>query len=1197
VITKRLFSLKINVLLFTLEQVMDGILSLIEGEDPSKPAAMVHVVQAWLTPVRPAFSFIGRYVPEHEFQAAELDGKLSIAGKKDFEDWLRESTTLVVNTEINVQLGEFTIKKNAVQPLPQYMMQDDDFISVFRRVTTDDVIQCADVKNTTNRKWVRLVGLGYDLQLWAPDTRRPTIPMKNSYENCSATWVKDIFDPWKNMVLPDVELYFLSDAVLGQTFIQDLEVITMCGYSENLPPAGTEKGRRDSKQDSNPPVTLKEVVVYRYPRVFHIFNVVEYGRRWYRQLIFSSEPDLSLHEMKMSRQELNQTILECSGDSSKMIDSALSLVISKDALEEGSGKLTYIPSRLLSGLMPSSLLNQYNFWQHEDDSLTGYMPVLESNKSVTRSMLKVQLRKIGGSDMEGFCNAVADAHISRIVIADGNPSQTDNEKEFDSRPDTSKPIEYLVNLMSVLSQYVKKYNNNGDSVGPVSRIKELVDFDGETATLHALVRLVLRLDCLANVLAWSKSDPSQPNATISIDTIELPRLRLTFEKKVSTAGIVQYVCVEQTGMFLTGYDDSLRFADLLQGLPRAVLLSNADNEYFVLLPAIAKPVLTRALGSGPATYNMVMSMTNKVWLANTGEAAYFTYPIHSSGCFMSSRSIASSLYLLVLRLMSRDYRDAFRLIESCVCDSVLTPQEKQIYDVIGTIKDDFHPDVHACRLKLYFVTYGCSDVMPYQFSVESELVGYVSRIRLISSYCKLSPDEEIFLTAHVPMENQALNLTNRERLIRASFNLSFDAYSKKASDRVFTAEYPRAVDLSAESLSYAEPLDLSLLDIEKEKMSSFLKKLTFGQYTRPDPVNGPQAIALLMKFFDNNSKPGFFLLYELFTGALPIVILREDKSRDLASVLMSILNDDGVSGIQSVILRIMESHNDLSSKMPPFEDRRKLKLPKLTGLDIFQAHVKVAAGFVQSSMDELQLEKLAFKRTSPFRNPDSIQASMTLDGASDYYEGRSWLNPRITDFARPKRSVSSSAIPPQLTKIAAYYTVSEVSFFLGSPLHSIDLRNYVEQKSLANRGEAAVSSESPLRVMLHPSSNSHIARSAVNRLEQDVADFSVDENKGVLPVLKTINTTGGALVGAGLDRALSAMTSMIAALEKLRERDAAIVKSGVQELLDFANSDTPDKHGNVYAIAHSLQQKAGTEVPMVRTHSQSDCPSLNKAHT
>jgi hypothetical protein len=51
------------------------------------------------------------------------------------------------------------------------MMENVDFITVFHAVTSDDVIQCADVKITTNRKWVRLVGLGYDIQWWAADSR------------------------------------------------------------------------------------------------------------------------------------------------------------------------------------------------------------------------------------------------------------------------------------------------------------------------------------------------------------------------------------------------------------------------------------------------------------------------------------------------------------------------------------------------------------------------------------------------------------------------------------------------------------------------------------------------------------------------------------------------------------------------------------------------------------------------------------------------------------------------------------------------------------------------------------------------------------------------------------------------------------------------------------------------------------------
>ena len=167
---------------------------------------------------------------------------------------------------------------------------------------------------------------------------------------------------------------------------------------------------------------------------------------------------------------------------------------------------------------------------------------------------------------------------------------------------------------------------------------------------------------------------------------------------------------------------------------------------------------------------------------------------------------------------------------------------------------------------------------------------------------------------------------------------------------------------------------------------------------------------------------------------------------------------------------------------------------------------------------------------------------------------------------------------------------------MDTPLGGIDVDLFVEKKSLVDRGELPVISESPLRVMLHPSSNSFIARNAVNRLEQDVGDFAADENKGVLPVLKAINSTVGSLVGAALDRALSSMTSMVAALDKLRERDAAIVKEGVKELLDFCNSKVFTQESSVRAIAHSLKQKAGIEVPMVRITVDCECNSRHYLH-
>ena len=164
----------------------------------------------------------------------------------------------------------------------------------------------------------------------------------------------------------------------------------------------------------------------------------------------------------------------------------------------------------------------------------------------------------------------------------------------------------------------------------------------------------------------------------------------------------------------------------------------------------------------------------------------------------------------------------------------------------------------------------------------------------------------------------------------------------------------------------------------------------------------------------------------------------------------------------------------------------------------------------------MNVDQLAYRRTTQYVPPDRVQcapileitsttnnnttSTITADSAAsmtnEYFDGRAWLNPRIMDFACAKRRVSSASVPQTLRKLSSFYTPTEVAFFLGSPLHAIDLRIYVEQKTLAARGEAAVTNQTPLRVMQHPSSNSHVARTSVTRLEQDIVDFAADENIG-----------------------------------------------------------------------------------------------------
>jgi hypothetical protein len=108
----------------------------------------------------------GRFVPDTE--KAQLQKlRQSIDHTHDFEEWLRLTTTLSVDTEVNVQLGEFTLKKHQMQLLPDEILGCQDFVTVFGHVdpTLGESVRCAEVKNTTYRSWLRLVGRRHDVQV------------------------------------------------------------------------------------------------------------------------------------------------------------------------------------------------------------------------------------------------------------------------------------------------------------------------------------------------------------------------------------------------------------------------------------------------------------------------------------------------------------------------------------------------------------------------------------------------------------------------------------------------------------------------------------------------------------------------------------------------------------------------------------------------------------------------------------------------------------------------------------------------------------------------------------------------------------------------------------------------------------------------------------------------------------------------
>ncbi|CAK9107070.1 Calmodulin [Durusdinium trenchii] len=109
--------------------------------------------------------------------------------------------------------------------------------------------------------------------------------------------------------------------------------------------------------------TWKEFVVYKERRVVHVFNLVSHGRKMYRQLVFSSNARYGFHGLQPS-----SAMFGACGDLKAILTLEQSLIVTRNQ----SGFVeTFVPSRLLFGVIPSGLLEAYQFWHGADGVLRG----------------------------------------------------------------------------------------------------------------------------------------------------------------------------------------------------------------------------------------------------------------------------------------------------------------------------------------------------------------------------------------------------------------------------------------------------------------------------------------------------------------------------------------------------------------------------------------------------------------------------------------------------------------------------------------------------------------------------------------------------------------------------------------------------------------------------------------------------------
>lgn len=123
-----------------------------------------------------------------------------------------------------------------------------------------------------------------------------------------------------------------------------------------------------------------EIFVFRSLEMVQVYHVTSHGRRFYRVLEYTSNTKFTLRDMQPSIKDRQQPwpSWERHGAGHPYQDhwdNPLSCVITRGSefpQNLSGGTETFVPERLLYGILPHALLTQYLFWQDEEDNLRGY---------------------------------------------------------------------------------------------------------------------------------------------------------------------------------------------------------------------------------------------------------------------------------------------------------------------------------------------------------------------------------------------------------------------------------------------------------------------------------------------------------------------------------------------------------------------------------------------------------------------------------------------------------------------------------------------------------------------------------------------------------------------------------------------------------------------------------------------------------
>eukprot|EP01127_Copromyxa_protea_P015833 TRINITY_DN4616_c0_g1_i6.p1 TRINITY_DN4616_c0_g1~~TRINITY_DN4616_c0_g1_i6.p1 ORF type:complete len:2171 (-),score=323.68 TRINITY_DN4616_c0_g1_i6:5955-12314(-) len=821
-------------------------------------------------------------------------------------------TTERGTTHVNMQTGEVYVGNRLGMPVPQEIVGNPDFRHIFK----SDIPYCTVVQNREHltsihiqhdnynyyvEAWAPIKNLGHELEIASKvgnkkevSNRKPSFvnaPVMEkvegggeesfltylghsweTYHPGQCGWLSSLFDP----VLAEASTFGNSRS---KSLSGAVRIWMRTGSSPEGDDAPTlvmfvSPSGSIEECDGNPG-RFYEVYANQKHKSFEVYALLEIGRKTQRSLCFSSNSETSLAYLAGDiRKRKKPFVLGCERQGGNFFGFMFEL----------GGDLTACPgSGSLHDVSVASVIIRR---KSSDTDLIHTDPDRGWEEFVTSDALR------------GLIPEVLLEQYDFWKVADNSVIKGYPKEPKDDWSDYA--ITLFLQENEGRSECVIKRQNQRESMILLNLTVSEVD-----SALGNLSTALSSLDSLSHVLVWSRSEPKISREEVEISVIELPRLRIRFVMKKDEEG-VRFESLDHTGLYLSNEQQH----QWQRILPHSLVLENQLKERFLLVPNY--PLHPISITSCPLS-SQITSLRTSDWFENV-KTRFYLYPIHLSEVFLKTETLSSSLYLVLVSLMRRDYEGVAKMLGSCSTDTPLSKEELWILGMVrhtiipgpGVVIDT-HPNAVAIRLKLaLLVIESGAKTIPWQYDgtvlegpnyVVEDMTNYLAKFAHVSALCRLGSDEEYQLLVFLKQ------FPTRLRYIE-TLKLANEESPGSARHMIIP---PVAYDIGGLEI------------LQEYKNASTMPKqshytLMSCTYARPKPIKScEKSVELIMRWFDDelNGKTwslGWALIYDILLGRvyLPLTASQLDVPTEPA-------NQNALSKASGTLVAL-ESQQGLRSK-------------------------------------------------------------------------------------------------------------------------------------------------------------------------------------------------------------------------------------------------------------------------------------------